>query len=139
RIVNISSAAQAPVDLKLLRGERSAGHMDAYSQSKLALIMWTRALAAELGSGPVVVAVNPGSLLATNMVREGFGIAGNDQSIGTDILVRAVVADEFRSATGQYFDNDSGRFADPHHDALDPKKVSAVMAALDAIIEPFMP
>lgn len=64
--------------------------------------------------GPAIVAVNPGSLLGTKMVREGLGAAGGDIRIGAEILSRAALADEFAAASGQYFDNDSGRFASPH-------------------------
>ncbi|MEM7377336.1 MAG: SDR family NAD(P)-dependent oxidoreductase, partial [Pseudomonadota bacterium] len=75
RVVNLSSAAQSPVNLDVLAGRTAArDDFDAYAQSKLALTMWTRALADELGDdGPVVVAVNPGSLLGTKMVKNAFG------------------------------------------------------------------
>ena len=48
-----------------------------------------------------------------------------------DILTRAVLSDEFADATGSYFDNDSGRFADPHRDALDSRKSAAVVQAIE--------
>lgn len=134
-VINVSSAAQAPVDLRALRGEVQLSDGDAYAQSKLALTMWSRHLALELGAdGPSVVAVNPGSLLATKMVKEGYGIAGNDIGIGADILIRAALSDEFAEASGQYFDNDSGRFAPPHPDALDPEKTDALVNAVDSIL-----
>ena len=105
RIVNLSSAAQAPVDLAALAGNRRLEDMEAYAQSKLAITMWSRHLADALGpDGPVVVAVNPGSLLATKMVKEGFGVAGSDIGIGTDVLTRAAIGDDFADATGRYYD-----------------------------------
>tara|TARA_A100001037_G_scaffold218384_1_gene196260 strand:+ start:360 stop:518 length:159 start_codon:yes stop_codon:yes gene_type:complete len=52
------------------------------------------------------------------MVQAGFGVAGGDIGIGADILTRAVLSDEFATATGLYFDNDTGRFGPPHPDAL---------------------
>lgn len=135
RIVNLSSAAQARVDIAALTGGAPLDAGAAYAQSKLGLTMWSRHLAGSLGAdGPVVVAVNPGSLLASKMVREGYGIPGKDIAIGADILVRAALADEFATASGRYFDNDSGRFADPHPDALDPLKVAAVVAAIEACL-----
>lgn len=135
RVVNLSSAAQAPVDLRALASERRLDHGSAYAQSKLALTMWTRHLADHLGpDGPVIVAVNPGSLLATKMVKEGFGVAGNDINQGVDILTRAATSDEFADATGRYFDNDSGRFANPHPDALDPAKNAKVVEAIDQVV-----
>ena len=66
------------------------GDMEAYAQSKLAITAWSRYLANELTNGPSVISVNPGSLLATKMVKEGFGIEGKDLNIGADILVRLV-------------------------------------------------
>ncbi|MEO1504845.1 MAG: SDR family NAD(P)-dependent oxidoreductase [Pseudomonadota bacterium] len=134
RVVNLSSAAQAPVQIEALRGQIRVEDMQAYAQSKLAITMWTTALAEELRSGPVVVSVNPGSLLASKMVKEGFGVAGNDLSIGAEILVRAALSDEFATASGKYFDNDSGRFAPPHRDGLDPVKINKVVAAVEDVI-----
>ena len=61
-------------------------------------------------------------------------IAGNDISIGVDVLTRATIGDDFASASGSYFDNDARRFADPHPDALDPAKNAAVVRAIEAII-----
>lgn len=136
RVVNLSSAAQAPVNLQALAGKVRLSAMDAYAQSKLALTMWSRRLADKIGAeGPVIVAVNPGSLLASKMVKEGFGVAGNDLSIGVDILLRAALSDEFASASGQYFDNDSGRFADPHPDGLNDSKADALIEAADAMVQ----
>lgn len=134
RIVNLSSAAQARVDIAALEGERHLGDMEAYSQSKLAITIWSAALASELPDGPVVVSVNPGSLLASKMVKEGFGIAGNDLGIGADILVRAALSDEFSNASGLYFDNDAGQFAPPNPASLDGEHVEAVMTAISAIL-----
>ncbi|WP_371154983.1 SDR family NAD(P)-dependent oxidoreductase [Jannaschia sp. 2305UL9-9] len=132
RIVHLSSAAQAPVDLAAMAGTRRLRAMDAYAQSKLALTMWSQSLAEELAAeGPVTVAVNPGSLLATDMVRKGFGVSGNDIGIGADILMRAALSGEFATASGQYFDNDAGRFAPPHPDAAKPQTVAAVVKAIE--------
>ncbi|MCF2870521.1 SDR family NAD(P)-dependent oxidoreductase [Octadecabacter sp. G9-8] len=134
RIINLSSAAQAPVDINALQGGHPMDDMDAYAQSKLAITMWSRDLATRLPSGPSVLAVNPGSLLASKMVKEGFGVSGNDLSIGADILYRAALAPDFADVSGQYFDNDAGTFGQPHRDALNTGKVSAVMQALTAMV-----
>lgn len=121
RVLNLSSAAQARVDPEALRGRRRLTDHDAYAQSKLALTMWTRVLADELGEGgPTLIAVNPGSLLATKMVRSAFGVPGKDLGIGSGVLARLALSDEVASRSGDYFDNDEGRFALPHPDALDP-------------------
>lgn len=134
RVVNLSSAAQSPVDIDALAGRRRLDHMGAYAQSKLALTMWSRAMAEELPDGPAVIAVNPGSLLGSKMVKEGFGTKGKDLRIGADILTRAATSDEFAKASGQYFDNDSGRFAAPHPDALNERKLQDLVRAIEATL-----
>ncbi len=133
RVVNLSSAAQAPVDFKALEGNVKLDDMPAYSQSKLAITMWSFALSQEFVEGPTFIALNPGSLLATKMVKEGFGIAGSDIRIGSDIICRAALDDDFASASGQYFDNDSGRFAAPHSDATDLVKCRSILNSIDKI------
>ena len=71
--------------------------------------MWTRVMAAEWEeNGSMVVAVNPGSLLASK--------------------------DEFENVSGKYFDNDSGQFANPHSDGLDDQKCEAVVAAIEGCL-----
>ncbi len=134
RVVNLSSAAQAPVDMRALAGEVRLDDMGAYSQSKLAITMWSRVMAEELTDGPAIIAVNPGSLLASKMVKEGFGVAGNDLSIGADILIRAALSEEFAEASGKYYDNDAGHFGPPHRDALDAGKSAAVVEAMEKVI-----
>ena len=130
RVVSLSSAAQAPVNLKAMRGEQHLGHNEAYAQSKLALTIWSQELAREHPDGPMFVSVNPGSLLATKMVKESYGMAGNDLRIGADILRRAAVSEEFANASGQYYDNDAGRIARPHPAATDRAHVAQLMAAI---------
>ncbi|MEP0507863.1 MAG: SDR family NAD(P)-dependent oxidoreductase, partial [Aurantimonas coralicida] len=134
-IVNLSSAAQAPVDLEALKGGKRPSDGAAYAQSKLALTMLSRSLADELGEdGPVVVAVNPGSLLGTKMVKAAFGTSGNDIGIGVDILSRAATSDEFADASGRYYDNDGRRFAFPHADAQDADKREALMRTINGLV-----
>ena len=84
--------------------------------------------------GSILVAVNPGSLLASKMVKEGFGIPGSDLNIGADILVRASLSEDFAHASGQYYDNDSGAFNPPHPAASDPAHVSQVMQTIRELI-----
>ena len=135
RVVNLSSAAQSPVDLDALAGKRRLGEMPAYAQSKLALTMWSFELARKLGKkGPAIIAVNPGSMLGSKMVKEAFGVVGGDLRIGAEILCRAALSDEFAAASGQYFDNDSGQFTSPHPDALNSEKCEAVVRVIEAAL-----
>ncbi len=136
RVINLSSAGQAPVDPEALAGRiRLSDDFTAYAQSKLALTMWSRSMALSgKDEGPAIIAVNPGSLLGTKMVKEGFGVAGRDIRIGAQILTRAALADEFETASGLYFDNDAGRFASPHPDALDPQKSEEIVRVVEAVL-----
>ena len=133
RIVNLSSAAQAPINVQAMYGRASLDDFAAYAQSKLALTIWTREFANAHPKGPVAIAVNPGSLLASKMVKEGFGVAGNDIQIGADILTSAATGAEFADASGKYFDNDAGRFAKPHAAALDSDHTALVMKTIEEI------
>lgn len=136
RVVNLSSAAQAPVNLDAFAGKVRLDDQPAYAQSKLAIIMWSFHMAQTLADkGPVIVAINPASLLATNMVKEAYGIDGSDLGVGADILVRAALSDEFAGATGRYYDNDNRQFAPPHADALDAGKNARLLQAVEAMLE----
>ena len=136
RVINVSSAAQSPVQLDaMLRPGAGLSDFEAYAQSKLALTMWSRALAlACKDQGPMVMSLNPGSMLGTKMVKEAFGSPGHDIGIGADILVRAAVAEEFEDAGGRYFDNDARRFGSPHPDAADPHKTAKMMEAIETVV-----
>ena len=136
RVINLSSAAQSPVDLDALAGRvKLSNDFTAYAQSKLALTMWSRSMALSLkDDGPVFIAVNPGSLLSTKMVKEAFDMTGKDVRIGAEILTRLALKDEFAAATGQYFDNDSGQFASPHPDAINTAKCEMIVQAIETVL-----
>jgi len=134
RVVNVSSAAQAPFNANEISSDKALADMDAYAKSKLAIIMWGNSLANKYPKGPAYIAVNPGSLLASKMVKEGFGIDGKSLDIGADILCSAALDDNFSSASGKYFDNDSGAFANPHTDALNMARCDEVVQALESLI-----
>ena len=135
-IINLSSAAQSPVNLDALTGRvRLSDELEAYAQSKLAITAWSNVMAlSSKGEAPAIIAVNPGSLLGTKMVKEGFGMAGSDIRMGAEILIRAALSDVFATASGRYFDNDSGQFAPPHPDAIDPEKSEEIMHAIEAVL-----
>lgn len=135
RVINLSSAAQSSVDQQALTGRVQLSDMAAYSQSKLALTMWSRAMALSLGEGgPGIIAVNPASMLGSKMVKQAFGVDGGDLRIGAEIICRAALSDEFATASGRYFDNDSGQFTSPHPDARNPKKSEKMVRVIEAIL-----
>ena len=135
RIINLSSAAQMPVDMSMMRGETQTSDSMAYAQSKLALTMWSRHMAQTLPNGPVVIALNPASFLGTKMVKEAYGSQGKDIGIGADIMARLALEAEFAGESGQYYDNDRGRISPPHVDALDNEKVREVLELIQSVLK----
>lgn len=137
KIINIASAAQKSVDLEVLKGKKQVAEFEAYSQSKLGIAMWSRLLAKEIaGNGPAVIAVNPGSYLATKMVTEGFGLKkGHDIKLGVDILCKLITEDQYFEYSGQYFDNDRREFSSPHEDGLNDQLCEQVRQAMDEIVK----
>lgn len=132
RVINVSSAAQSSVQIDALLGRIALSDGAAYAQSKLALTMWSHELAlSSQDAGAAIIAVNPGSMLGSKMVKEAFGVTSGDVAQGAEILVRAALSDDFAAANGQYFDNDSGQFALPHPDALDRQKSKDVVDAME--------
>ena len=138
RIINLSSAAQSPVNIQALLGKVKLSDMEAYAQSKLAITMWSKVLAEKFGGkGPAIIAVNPGSLLASKMVKEGFGVEGHDLSIGAKILKRLALEEGIAEHSGQYFDNDKGQFSQPHPDGLNLKKSEEVVEVINTMINKY--
>lgn len=138
RVVNLSSAAQAPLMAEELTKHSPLGDGSVYAKSKLALTMWSRYCALHKdANSPLMVAVNPASMLGSKMVKEAYGVSGGDMSIGADILVRAAISGEFADANGKYFDNDIGQFSSPHPDALDDNKCQQVVDAIEAVLSTF--
>jgi NAD(P)-dependent dehydrogenase (short-subunit alcohol dehydrogenase family) len=117
RIVNVASGAQAPIDFDdpMPEGRRWDG-MRAYSQSKLAQVMFTFELAERLGpGGPAVNALHPASLMDTKMVRRSFGRALTSVDKGAQPTLRLIVDAE--GVTGRYFEGT--REAGAHPQAYD--------------------
>jgi len=135
RVINLSSAAQAPVDIAALGAPSRLSDDLAYAQSKLAITMWSRHLADQLkNKGPAIIAINPASFIGSKMVKEAYGIDGKDLSIGVNGLVTASLSNEFANASGRYFDNDIGAFANPHPDAMNANKNRAVVNEIESIL-----
>lgn len=135
RVINLSSAAQAFVNFEAMLGKVEMSDFDAYAQSKLAITMWSRHMANDLGSdGPVIIAVNPASLLGTKMVKEGFNTAGNDVNIGVNILTSLSLDAEHADHSGDYYDNDNQRYAPPQADGLDDEKAKKIVETIEGIL-----
>ncbi|WP_424964392.1 SDR family NAD(P)-dependent oxidoreductase [Ekhidna sp.] len=133
RVVNLSSAAQAPVNLDVLAGNKTVSEQQAYAQSKLALTMWSFHLALQ-EPDINVIAVNPGSLLNTKMALEAFGNSWSPADKGAQILFDLAVSDNHQGITGKYFDNDQGSYGDAHPDVYNPSKIENLISATQTLL-----
>ena len=104
RIVNVSSAGQSSIHFNDIMLEKNFDGVTAYTQSKLALMMFTIDLAKELKDDNVTVnALHPGTYLDTNMVNEAdINPHGTAQS-GADAEVYLATSPNLRNVTGKYF------------------------------------
>ena len=105
RVVNVASAGQSPIDFDDPMLERGYEAMRAYSQSKLAQVMFTFELAERLSdTGVSVNALHPASLMDTKMVRDTFGYTMSTVEEGSEAVVRLAVSSELEGVMGRYFD-----------------------------------
>ena len=105
RIVNVASAGQSPLDFSNLMLEQGYDAMKAYSQSKLAQVMFTFELAERLAdTGVSVNALHPASLMDTKMVEETFGYTMSTVEEGAEATVHLAASSELEGVTGRYFD-----------------------------------
>jgi NAD(P)-dependent dehydrogenase (short-subunit alcohol dehydrogenase family) len=102
RIVNVASAAQAPIDFDNVMLARGYSGGRAYAQSKLAQVMFTFDLAEELAHEAVTVAaLHPATLMDTPMVREAGARPRSTIAEGADAVIHLVLSPDIRS--GQYY------------------------------------
>ncbi|MDC8004308.1 SDR family NAD(P)-dependent oxidoreductase [Aureisphaera galaxeae] len=134
RVINLSSAAQAPVSLEALTGTAQLSVQEAYAQSKLALTMWSFYKAMN-NDAIAIIAVNPGSLLNTNMVREAYGHHWSSADKGANILFDLAVSEAYKDITAMYFDNDRGDFGRAHPLAYDEIAIQQLIEKTEAILK----
>jgi NAD(P)-dependent dehydrogenase (short-subunit alcohol dehydrogenase family) len=106
RIINVSSAGQYPIDFDDVMMEQHYEPLDAYRQSKLALIMFTFDLAEQLKAERITVnALHPASLMPTKMVKEYFGRTMDTLEDGVNSVMYLATDPSLDDVTGKYFDH----------------------------------
>ena len=120
RIVNVTSAGQAPIDFDDVMLERHYSGVQAYCQSKLALVMFTFDLAEELeGTGVTANCLHPGTYMPTQMVRDAGVDPVTPLEDGIAATMRLITSPEVEGINGHYFDGTSE--SAPHPQAEDPE------------------
>jgi NAD(P)-dependent dehydrogenase (short-subunit alcohol dehydrogenase family) len=105
RIVNVASAGQAPIDLDDLMMDHGYDGTLAYRRSKLALVMFTFDLAAELRDrGVTVNCLHPATFMDTGMVHEAGIKPQSSPEEGADAILHLAVGEDVRDVTGAYFE-----------------------------------
>jgi NAD(P)-dependent dehydrogenase (short-subunit alcohol dehydrogenase family) len=132
RIVNVSSAGQAPIDFDDVMLERRYDGTTAYCQSKLAQILFTIDLAGELsGTGVTVNALHPGTYMPTKIVLHAGIAPVTSLDRGIDAVTRLVADPGLDAVTGRYFDGQ--REARPHPQAHDESARQRLHALSDRL------
>ena len=122
RIVNVSSIAHSRGRLSRADPSLSRGFdgYTAYAQSKLANVLFTRALAPRLAGRLDVNALHPG-VVGTRLLQEGFGMRSGRESLDEGAATSVMLATDpgLAGVTGAYFS--VGRRTEPAPHARDPE------------------
>jgi NAD(P)-dependent dehydrogenase (short-subunit alcohol dehydrogenase family) len=104
RIVNVASIGQRPVDFDDVMMEKGYQTMAAYSQSKLAQIMFTFTLAEQLDPARVTVnALHPATFMDTPMVTASGRRPLSSVQDGADAVMQLAVGRALAGRSGLYF------------------------------------
>jgi NAD(P)-dependent dehydrogenase (short-subunit alcohol dehydrogenase family) len=114
RIVNVASLGQHPLDFDDVMLTKGYTGTRAYAQSKLAQIMFTIDLAAEIdGSGVTVNALHPATYMNTTMVREGGITPISTVEQGGEAILHLADGDDMAGKTGMFFNGMQPSKANP--------------------------
>jgi len=110
RIVNVSSAGQAPIDFDDVMLSRHYSGVQAYCQSKLAQIMFTFDLAEELSdAGVTATALHPATYMPTKIVARPVSTLEE----GVNATMRLIADSALDRTTGRYYNRQTEAQAHP--------------------------
>lgn len=136
RIVNVASGAQSPIDFEDVMLERPGRASQGYAQSKLAQILFTLDLAAELKDRAVTVtALHPATLMDTTMVRESGLAVQSTVDEGARAVMNLIAGAGIES--GQYFEGlKRARAHRQAYDATARERLRRLSAGLTGLSQP---
>jgi len=103
RIINVASAGQRPINFDDVMMEHNYNPSNAYTQSKLAQILFTFELAPMVkDKGITVNALHPASFMDTTLVRQAGAEARSTVTEGADAVMNLAVGEQFAVRTGVY-------------------------------------
>jgi NAD(P)-dependent dehydrogenase (short-subunit alcohol dehydrogenase family) len=114
RIVNVASIGQQAIDFSDVMLTKDYDGMRAYRQSKLAQVLFTFDLAAELDSDEVTVnALHPATFMPTKIVSSPISTVAQ----GVEATMRLIAASDAETGTGRFYNSlDEGRANDQAYD-----------------------
>jgi NAD(P)-dependent dehydrogenase (short-subunit alcohol dehydrogenase family) len=107
RVVTVASIAhsRAALDFGNLQSEKHFDPYEAYANSKLANILFTRALAAQHKKENLTAnCLHPG-VIGTKLLRAGFNMQGDSVAKGAETSVYLATSPDVMHVTGKYFVN----------------------------------
>jgi NAD(P)-dependent dehydrogenase (short-subunit alcohol dehydrogenase family) len=104
RIVNVSSAGQAPINFRDVMLLRHYDGVQAYCQSKLALVMFTFDLAEELAETTVTAnCLHPATYMPTKLVLAARGSGVSSIEEGVQATTHLITTPELEQVSGRYY------------------------------------
>jgi NAD(P)-dependent dehydrogenase (short-subunit alcohol dehydrogenase family) len=138
RIVNVSSIGQQALDFADVMLTRGYDGRRAYCQSKLAQILFTIDLAAELeGAGVTVNCLHPATYMDTTMVRQSGASPLSSVEEGADAILQLIESPDLAGQTGLFFNGLKPARADAQaYDATARTKLRALSFELVGLKDP---
>jgi NAD(P)-dependent dehydrogenase (short-subunit alcohol dehydrogenase family) len=135
RIVNVASAGQSAIDFDDVMLVRRYDGGKAYTQSKLAQVMFTVDLARELtGSGVTVNCLHPATYMDTTMVRESGVSPISSVAEGGAAIINLAASPALEGRGGLYFDRQREAQAHPQaHDQAARARLRELSFALTGL------
>jgi len=131
RIVNVASIGQQAIDFSDVMLTKDYNGMRAYRQSKLAQILFTFDLAAELDADGVTVnALHPATFMPTKIVSAPISTIAQ----GVEATMRLIAAPDAETGTGRFYNSlDEGRANDQAYDLEARRQLRALSEQLTGL------